>query len=310
MRSVAAASVVPVLALAAGCVGAVSTSQFGADDDGGGAPPLVLNDAAVVATCSDAAKLVYVLSTDNNLYSFQPQNKQFTEIGGLSCPAGSMQPNSMAVDRNAIAWINYVASDSTGDTAGAIFELNTMTGDCQPTQIELPQGWYRIGMGFSSDVAGGDTETLFVVGASGNGVADSPGLGKIDFTNQTLITGGQFTGTLAGLGAELTGTGDGRLFAFFPTTPVQVAQVDKSSGATSAPIALPGVETPYSWAFSFWGGDLYLYTAPDPTQQPSRTTDVTHYQPSNGMLDTAYMTDIGFTIIGAGVSTCAPAVPP
>ena len=33
---------------------------------------------------------------------------------------------------------------------------------------------------------------------------------------------------------------------------------------------------------------------------------MTHYSPTAGTTDTAYMTNIGFRIVGAGVSTCAP----
>lgn len=73
---------------------------------------------------------------------------------------------------------------------------------------------------------------------------------------------------------------------------------------------LPAVETPAAWAFSFWGGDFYLYTAPDPLSDPSRTTNVTRYRPSDGSVDAQYMVNIGFRIVGAGVSTCAPLEPP
>jgi hypothetical protein len=33
---------------------------------------------------------------------------------------------------------------------------------------------------------------------------------------------------------------------------------------------------------------------------------VSRYRPSDKSLDAAYMTNIGFHIVGAGVSTCAP----
>src|SRR5689334_22468535 len=45
--------------------------------------------------CTEAAKLIYVLSTDNDLYSFNPQQKAFKKIGQLGCQT-SMFPNSMA----------------------------------------------------------------------------------------------------------------------------------------------------------------------------------------------------------------------
>ena len=63
-------------------------------------------------------------------------------------------------------------------------------------------------------------------------------------------------------------------------------------------------QTPLDWAFSFWGGHFYLYTS----QQMGTT--VTDYDPSSGSINPSFMPNIGFDIVGAGVSTCAPTVPP
>jgi hypothetical protein len=330
-----------LLVLAASCVGAAwacgggggNTGFTGSDGGTGngtgtgagsdGGTGSLLNGGGTVAEggdstgCSDASKLVYVLSEENDLYSFDPPSKAFTKIGALACKAPGQTPNSMAVSRDATAWVNYVTADSS---AGSIFKVSTADASCQSTNVSLQQGWTRVGMGFSSDTAGGTSETLYVT-ATGNGGIQLPpipgfdasvlggnqGLGKLDLTSQTLSPIGPFSGALQGQDAELTGTGDGRLFGFFTTTPIVVATIDKASGATSSPATLTGVETPNFWAFSFWGGDFYLYTCPG---DPTRTTNVTHYSPSTGLIDTAYMTNIGFRIVGAGVSTCAPTAPP
>ncbi len=266
--------------------------------------------------CTEAAKLIYVLSTANDLYSFNPLQKAFKKIGPLGCNT-AMQPNSMAVDRDAVAYVNYVESDPVlgGDTAGAVFKVSTTDASCTPTPIKLISGWFRLGMGFSSDTVMGASEKLFVTGTGNVGGNTSPGLGRIDLVTNNLVTLGQFTGALSGQSAELTGTGDARLFGFFTTTPVAVAEIDKGGNANPAgtivkTTALPKVETPAAWAFSFWGGDFYLYTAPDPSTNPGRTTNVSRYRPSDGTTEPAYMTNIGFTIVGAGVSTCAPVEPP
>src|ERR1700733_2761183 len=88
--------------------------------------------------CTMQAELVYVLSAENDLYSFEPDKKLFTKIGPLQCNT-SLSPNSMAVDRNAVAWVNYVADDGLGtDTAGSVFKVSTTDASCQPTQISLP----------------------------------------------------------------------------------------------------------------------------------------------------------------------------
>jgi hypothetical protein len=157
-------------------------------------------------------------------------------------------------------------------------------------------------MAYSTNGGSGPvSETLFVSG-NGTGV----GLGSIDLTKASLTPIGGFTGTLTMQDAELTGTGDGRLFGYFTTNPVNVAQIDKPTGATPSPIAMSGVMPPSDWAFSFWGGHFYLYTAPG----QGTGSDVIDYDPTTGSTTLTYMTSIGFTIVGAGVSTCAPTVPP
>lgn len=281
-------------------------------DTGPGTPesgvvPVPIRDAGRAASCSEAAQLVYVLSDRNDLYSFRPNLRQFTRIGALRCPT-SAQPNSMAIDRDAVAWVNYVES-GLGDAAGTIYRVNTADASCTDAPpIRMPRGWFRLGMGFSTVSADDTAETLFVTGTADPLGGGSPGLGSIDPARGLLHVIGSFSGAFRGQSAELTGTGDGRLFGFFTTSPVQVAQLDRATAAVVDATPLPGVETPQAWAFSFWGGDFYLYTAP--SALGGRTTNVTRYRPSDGSVDPRYMTNIGFRIVGAGVSTCAPIAPP
>jgi hypothetical protein len=289
--------------------GGDGSSSNGDGSSSGDVAPIPTPDAG--DGCSDAARLVYVLSDANELYSFRPDMRMFTRIGTLTCNT-TMQPNSMAIDRNAVAWVNYVdSSGGFGDSAGAIYRVSTTDAHCtSDAPINLTSGWFRLGMGFSSDATSGSAETLFVAATADPLGGGSDGLGRIDPASLNVVPIGSFSGSLMGQSAELTGTGDGRLYGFFTTTPVQIAQIDKTSGATSMARSLSQVETPAAWAFSFWGGDFYLYTAPDPTLNPGRTTNVTRYRPSDGSVDASYMTNIGFTIVGAGVSTCAPILPP
>lgn len=258
--------------------------------------------------CSDEAKLIYVLSDANELYSFQPQQKNFTKIGTLGCQT-SMQPNSMAVDRNAVAWVNYVESDPLfgDDTNGVIYKVSTKDASCQPAPtVQLISNWFRVGMGFSTNGDAQMGETLYITGTGTIGAGNSPGLGKVNPVSFGVETLANFSpGTFTGQSAELTGTGDGRLYGYFTTTPVQVGQIDKVTGAVTKPAAITGLKTPSAWAFSFWGGSFYLYAA-----SGLENTNVTKYDPATGSVDNTYMTDIGFRIVGAGVSTCAPLEPP
>jgi hypothetical protein len=305
------------------------SSGGGSGSSSGGTPILPVNQDAGSSSggnnsgCSAASQLVYVLTIDNQIYSFDPPSKAFTKISTLQCQADGMTPNSMAVDRLGNAWVNYVSTPDplTGEpTSGAIYKVDIATGACTATNISLTDGWYQVGMGYSTASATDTTDTLYVTATNSSGSAcaggggglfgggtTSAGLGTVDTTAGTLTPIGPFSGNLAGQSAELTGTGDGRLFGFFVLEPVEVAQIDKTSGATSNAVSMPTVSCPIeAWAFSFWGGDFYLYTSPDQTTPSS----VTHYSTGDGGIDTEYVTNSGIVIVGAGVSTCAPTTQP
>jgi hypothetical protein len=255
--------------------------------------------------CFEAAKLIYAISDANNLYSFDPSKlagQPFTLIGPVRCPTSSTV-NSMAVDRHGTAWVNYAD--------GQIFKVSTSVPiTCQTTSfIAGQQGFSNVlGMGFSSDAPGSQMESLFV--SDNNGL----GLAKIDVSTMKLNAIGAYTGSLAGYSAELTGSGDAKLYGFFTTyntgTTASLAQIDKASGATPNVTSLPTVNASNGgYAFSFWGGDFWFYTAYPTSMNPNATTSVTHFQTSTGTA-TVVLKDQGFTIVGAGVSTCAPTTVP
>lgn len=266
-------------------------SSGGFDSDGG-APP---GDG-----CTDAARLVYVVSAENDLYSFTPNTATFQRIGPLECPTnGLATPNSMAIDREGTAWVNF--SD------GSLFKVSTANASCSSTSFQPNQsGFLRFGMAFATNGEDSTDETLYVSGLGGGG-GGGLGLGKIDLDTMTLTVLGDYTGNLAGQGAELTGTGDGHLYGFFTTQPfATLAEIDRSNGATSNDQALDGVQTGSAWAFSFWGGDFWFYTSEGTS--PSRVTRLA----TSGSGDISVVKgDVGgFRIVGAGVSTCAPTAPP
>lgn len=251
--------------------------------------------------CSDAAKLVYVLSLEGDLYSFAPADKKFVKVGALDCKLGgkSFGTISMAVDREAVAWVNMRDELSfTGESV--MFKVDTKTAACTPTNIKGSWG----GMGFSTNAGTTDKETLFLIGP-GSGLKGA--LLTVDFAKERIVPGVDLPESVD---LELTGTGDGRLYGFLQSTPLAIAAIDKSTAAFSGRVPLTGVEDPQApmFAFSFWGGDFYIYTGTDTS--PSKTTTVARYRPSDGSIDKSYMTQIGFHIVGAGVSTCAPTSSP
>lgn len=249
------------------------------------------------AGCSEAAKLVYVLSAENGLYSFAPGSMTFTKIGDISCPGTGGTPNSMAIDRKGTAWVNF--SD------GALFKVSTKDATCEASTYPTGQeGLLRFGLAFATNGESQD-ETLYLAANSGGLTAGGQGFWKLDLATMKVTRLGDWSGRLRGESAELTGTGDGHLFGFFTTSPATFARVDPATGATSSEKTLDGLRNVTAWAFSFWGGDFWFYTSV--FDEPSKVTRLA--MSGDGSLSTV-KEDVGFEIVGAGVSTCAPTAPP
>lgn len=235
--------------------------------------------------CSEEAKLVYIIGQDNKFYSFYPPTLDVKQIGTISCPnAGFATPFSMAVDRKGVAWILF--SD------GRIFHVDVKTAACTATSYAPGQnGFFTFGMGFVSNSIGSEDETLYVADYNGTGLA------KIDTAALALSVVGPWD-KLTGA-AELTGTGDSRLFGFFNGFPIIIAEIDKTNGHILTQAPQPTINIGSGWAFAFWGGDFWLFTS------PTGQTQIDRYRPSDGTTTTV-KTGLGTNIVGAGVSTCAP----
>ena len=303
--------ILPCCAAVAACSAAGESNEFttgagasGAGASGAGGPTGVgslssgtsMFDAGTTGSggssggCTEEAKLVYVVGEGNELYSFYPPTLALNQVGIINCPeAGFATPFSMAVDRQGTAWVLF--SD------GRIHHVSTSNAACEATSYQAGQlGFQTFGMGFVSDTAGSDAETLYVGDYFGSG------LGKIDTSTLTLSFVGPYD-ALPGSAAELTGTGDARLFGFFNETPIIIAEINKTSASIISQASQPTVSIGSGWAFAFWGGDFWLFTSPTGDSQIDR------YQPASGMTTTV-KTNLGANIVGAGVSTCAPVEPP
>ena len=282
------------------------------------APPDVVDappDAPVVNDCADAGTtFIYVITVQNDLYSYYPPNGAFTFIGTINCPTTTPNatPFSMAVNRAGTAYVVF--------NSGELFQVSTADASCQTTPYTpTPFGQGKqetFGMGFSADTMD-PGETLFVASDddSANGVPTVPEqLGSIDTTAFQLNPLGQFPHVIGS--AELSGTGDGRLFGFgvlqngnMPSDPVslRVVEIDKTApqtllSETFVTLASSGPAQLQAWAFAFWGGDFYLFTAAGGTTSPST---VSLYHPGGSTIAQPILT-LPNTIVGAGVSTCAP----
>jgi hypothetical protein len=265
-------------------------------------------DAPVFNPCPDAAAtLIYVIGQSGTLYSYDPPAATFTPIGKISCPGvGATMPFSMAVDREGVAYVEFAEQTSNGTFGGNLYRVSTKTASCTPTAYDpVANGRVTYGMGFVGNAGdGGDAgETLFIA-QQPNGVQAQNILATIDTTTFTVDVIRPFSSEVQA--AELTGTGDGRLFAFYDqmarTQSSIIGQIDPVTAQVVADdvIALPQGG---GWAFGFWGGAFYMFTAPM-TEGPAHTI-VTRFSLVDHTLvqEASLPTDL---IVGAGVSTCAP----
>jgi hypothetical protein len=252
----------------------------------------IFRDVPTVDLCPDAAStLVYLLTEDNVLLSFDPPTLSFTTIGDIACPGGAT-PFSMAVDRRGIAYSVFLD--------GNLFRIDTASAACEPTTFVPDQNSFlTFGMGYVADTTG-TGETLFVAEANvNNGRPLSRGLAHIDTLSYALDFVGAFGKSIPG--PELTGTGDGRLFAFFTNatgTGAHIVQVDKTSAALLADYPLQVGAPNDAYAFAYWGGVFWVFTS------TGAITQVTRFDPLTAS-ETPAITYAG-VIVGAGVSTCAP----
>jgi len=239
--------------------------------------------------CPDAGStLIYLITQENDFYSFFPPTLAFKPIGPIACAsADGGTPWSMGVDRKGTAYSVF--------NNGFLFQVSTLNAACKATSYVPSQlGWLTFGMGYASIPDGG--EALFVTEA--NFTLPSKGLGTIDTNTLKLGIINPFSKQLER--CELTGTGDGRLFAFCLKqlgAGALLAQIDPMNANVIGADNLNVGDSSNGFAFAFWGGDFWIFTG-------AGATTVTRYDPVAKKLTTE--TTLGKTVVGAGVSTCAP----
>ncbi|MFT3707108.1 MAG: hypothetical protein QM817_05505 [Archangium sp.] len=271
----------------------------GGDGGIGFAPDANVSSDGGYDDCSAEAKLIYVLDQDRTLLSFDPlklatSGGAFQTVGRISCPSEpGAEPFSMAVDRSATAWIIY--------DSGELFTVNLRAYplDCVKTVFVPQYGVAKFGMGFVANQPGSHEETLYISGSELTGSLATTRFGTLSTTPPHQL---MLRGILNGA-PEITGTGDAKLWAFFPNvTPPKVAQLDKTDGGVLNAFeaqALTG--RPRAWAFAFWGGDFFLFLERD----TDLSTQLWRMDGVSGNV-TKVMSLDSRHIVGAGVSTCAP----
>ena len=262
-------------------------------------PPLVFGDTGDGGSdCPAESTWIYTVDVDGRFASFHPDTLKFDDIGKLNCPASSGAiPFSMAVDRKPRAWVSYDSSE--------VFYVDTKNASCTATGFPHNQSGYSVfGMGFVSDTSGSANETLFVSGSSDISTLASAGtLGSVNA--QTLKISSIHSLSSA---ADLTGTGTGDLWGFFALAAnPHVAKIDKATGSIGTTFSVPGFSSSGAWAFAQWGGDFWLFLADGGATGGYGDTTVYQLHTATGKV-TAALKNTGRTIVGAGVSTCAPTI--
>lgn len=251
--------------------------------------------------CAEGSGLIYLAATGHELLSFAPEENAIRAVGTMSCPPSrrgrrrfASSEHSMAVDRSGVAWV--VHQD------GALYRVDTRDASCAESDYDATQGdFLRFGSAFVATGNDLRSETYFVAASpreTFDGAA-SGGLGRI-VGGTKLERIGEFSEPLRGLDAELTGTGDGRLFGFFATRPATLAEIDPKTARILSARRLPGIVTGRAWAFAFWGGAFYFFWEP----LGARSSNVSRLTQAGEVEH--LLRDVGYEIVGAGVSTCAP----
>lgn len=260
--------------------------------------------------CAPKLDLIYVLSDDRELWTYDPAQNVFAMVGALGCPTrdGTF---SMGVGRDGKAWVQ--TSTAQGDaSAGDLFILDVNDpGNCtDPGYQPGANGWQHFGMGFVSNSADDPCDRLYGQHWDGGngGFTEGPNFGKLGVFDPVALqvdTVGAFDYN----GAELTGTGDGRLYAFGGAPSAKLIQFDKTGAQVLETVPFADFPLTSAFAFAFWGGDFYFFTEGG---FPASKVTKLDYDGSDGggMALTTVNTSAPILIVGAGVSTCAPVLPP
>ncbi len=240
-------------------------------------------------SCVGDNRWIYVVDGNTAMLArLDPVSLTFANIGVLDCPAAPGDlPDSMAVDRNGVAWIFYAS--------GNLFQADASDAGCTATGYALspqaPQVWS--GMSFLTP-AGGGPETLYVdeqpTGVTTNDFAI---LEMPSFVLDPI-------GNLSTNSAELAETDEGELWAYSWLTQddgtelgSELAQLDPATGSILQSTDYPGISIDDDFAVKFSRGSFWIFIGSDVYQVPRDT-----------LVPTLVVSNDGYDVIGAGVSNC------
>ena len=231
----------------------------GAADGGADAGAADAGEDPCACTVGSHNELVYLMSQEGELWSWDPVTHAFAFVVGPVCDG--MRPFSMAVDAKGIAWIQMV------DSLGVLTLDVNAPGACSmsPYTRRDPSISY-FGMSFAANSETDTCADLYVHTYSGEGpFSEGPDSGQLAAIDP--VTGAlRVITTVDYDGGELTGTGDGRLFALAGAVPVKLVEYAKVTGAVIETIPLEGFRRTGASAAAFHSGDIYVFIEADPPE--------------------------------------------
>lgn len=277
-----------------------SSASASESSSGGGTDTGAVEDC----TCAPGTDVIYVLSDNAELWSFDPVTYDFAFVGAFQC-ANEFGTFSMGVDRKGIAWVMFQSADLY------TIDVNNPAMCVDPGYNPNQMGFGLFGMAFVSESVENPCDRLYGNTYSGGlGFQEGPNFGTLGSLDPASLLIDPI-GSTDYDGAELTGTGDGRLFGFAGVNPAKLVEFDKTDATVLDILPLGALELTNAFAFGFFGGDFYMFTE----NNTGLASQVTHldYDDSDmsGMQELEVVVDAApIRIVGAGVSTCVPVIDP
>ena len=261
----------------------------------------------------EGTNFIYLFDDRGDLLRYRPDTRVTEIVGRLDCEAGDLSPQSMAVDREGRAWVQYNRFRLDGTSSAVqVFPVDIETGKClsEGIPLDLEQ---TFGMGFAFD-ADEEEDKLFITLEVQAGVTGTLrevqlpnfeiGAALTDIPSDTELSSDE-NGNLIAFGLnslDPRGLGLSAIYRFAQTG----EEID-----VLFPSGLGEDITFSAFATAFWQGEYYLFLrrsfAASSLLESDLSSWVWRLNREEGRFE-LHEQNFGHVVVGAGASTCA-AVP-